>query len=66
LGIEPNRIDLLNEIDGLSFDDAYKNIVIGKFDDLYVKFISKGALIQNKQASGRLQDLADVEKLTGP
>ncbi len=62
-GIEPVRIDLLNEIDGLQYDDSQKRTVRGKYGTIEVTFIGKSDLIINKKASGRTQDLADLEKL---
>ena len=62
-GIEPVRIDLLNEIDGVCFIDAEKNTVSGKYGKVKVKFINKRDLIKNKKATKRLKDKADVEEL---
>ena len=62
-GLEPVRIDLLNEIDGVEFDSVFPRKVRGQYGTVEVPFIAKDDLIRNKQASGRLQDLADVEKL---
>lgn len=63
LGMAPNRIDLLTKIDGVSFEDAWKNRVEGEIDGLCVNFISLEDLKRNKRASGRKQDLADLEAL---
>lgn len=62
-GIEPVRIDLLNEIDGVQYDDIKDDIARGNYGDVEVSFISKKDLIRNKKASSRAQDLADLEKL---
>ncbi len=63
LGIAPLRIDLITSISGTNFKDAWKNKTIGKYGDTKAFFISKFDLIKNKKATGRKQDLADVEKL---
>ncbi len=63
-GIEPSRIDLINLIDGIDFESAYKNRVVKKYDGLSIPIISLHDLIANKKASGRISDLADLEKLT--
>lgn len=63
IGIEPVRIDLLNEIDGVKFAAAGKSAVKGKYGDVEVTFIGKQDLIKNKRATSRLQDKADLEKL---
>ena len=62
-GIEPVRIDLLNKIDGVLFQDIESRTVRGQYGEIKVTFISKEDLISNKKASGRIQDLADLEKL---
>lgn len=63
IGIEPVRIDLINEIDGVEFSQAKKSVVKGKYGDVGVTFIGKKDLIKNKKSSNRLQDKADLEKL---
>ncbi|MFQ5721452.1 MAG: DUF6036 family nucleotidyltransferase [Candidatus Aminicenantales bacterium] len=63
LGIAPLRIDIITSIRGVDFQSAWKNRVIGRYGDIETYFISKADLIKNKQASGRKQDLADIEKL---
>jgi hypothetical protein len=64
IGTEPDRVDVLQGIAGVTFDEAWKareERLLDKETPAHV--ISKEHLIQNKLASGRLQDLADVEKL---
>jgi hypothetical protein len=63
MGIAPNRIDLLFDLKGVEIDAAWQRRVIGKLGELEVVFIGRDDLIRNKEAGGRLQDLADVEKL---
>jgi hypothetical protein len=60
LGKTPLRIDLLTSIDGLIFEKAYKNRVIGKYIDIKANFISLEDLILNKKSSGRKKDLYDL------
>ncbi len=62
-GIEPVRVDLLNKIDGVSFLEAEKKIVIGLYGNTKVKFIGKAELIKNKNSTNRLKDKADAEEL---
>lgn len=62
-GIEPIRVDLLNEIDGVEYETAASRIVRGKYGSVEINFIGRNDLIENKQASGRAQDIADLEKL---
>jgi hypothetical protein len=63
LGRPPFRIDLLTSIDGVDFDKAWEEKQGGFLDDVPVWFIGRENLIANKRASGRPQDLADVQKL---
>jgi hypothetical protein len=64
LGHPPNRIDLLTSISGVDFDSAWEGRVHASIDDQPVNLLGLDELLQNKQASGRQKDLADVEKLT--
>ena len=63
LGVSPHRIDLINVIDGLTFDRIWKNKMVGDLGGTQVYFISKEDLILNKQAAGRIKDLADAQIL---
>ena len=64
IGLPPARIDLLQHIDGISFDEAWKNRIQGLIDgETPVVVISRDDLIRNKLASGREQDILDVKKL---
>lgn len=63
LGFEPNRIDIINSITGVSFETAYKNKAAGLLGKQKVYFISAKDLMRNKKALGRAKDLADLEML---
>jgi predicted nucleotidyltransferase len=63
LGQPPLRIDLLNSIDGVSFHECYPNKKTVSIDGLEVNFIGYNDLIKNKKATGRHQDLGDIENL---
>jgi hypothetical protein len=63
IGVEPLRIDIITSIDGVEFSAAWPDRVMSKFEQQSAPVLSRTHLIQNKQASGRLQDLADVEHL---
>lgn len=63
LGCPPLRIDLLTSIDGVNFNDCYANRKIVTLDGLPINFIGYNDLIKNKKASGRHQDLGDIENL---
>jgi len=62
-GFPPARIDLLNQIDDVTFEEAIPSIVITQIDDVIVRFIGRNDLLKNKMSTTRLQDKLDVEKL---
>jgi hypothetical protein len=63
IGVPPVRIDVLTAIDGVEFEEAWGARLRTRLADLEITVISKEHLIRNKRAAGRLQDLADVERL---
>jgi hypothetical protein len=63
LGVAPNRIDLLTFLSGVEFQEAWATRVQGEIAGLSVPVISKELLKKNKAASGRSQDIADLEYL---
>ena len=63
MGIPPNRIDVLNSIDGITFEEAWPRRVEGRHGDVLMWVIGIDDLIRNKRAAGRSTDLIDVEKL---
>lgn len=64
IGVGPRRIDIVTRIDGVKFEDAYARRVTVQREGMEFPVISRDDLITNKRASGRAQDLADVERLT--
>lgn len=64
IGQPPDRIDILQRIDGVPFDEAWENRIEGSIDnEVPASVISKDDLIRNKLASGREQDLLDAKVL---
>lgn len=63
LGYAPNRIDLLMQIEGVNFDEAFESRVGTEFDGRPIWVISRELLIRNKLALGRPRDLADAHEL---
>jgi hypothetical protein len=61
--VEPLRIDIITAIDGVEFEEAWGAHLTSEFAGEPVPVLSKLHLIRNKRAAGRLQDLADVERL---
>jgi hypothetical protein len=54
----------MTTIDGVVFEEAWSRKLDSHYGDQKVHFISKDDLIANKRASGRKQDLLDLESLT--
>jgi hypothetical protein len=63
IGIPPNRIDVLTSRDGVTFTEAWAAREQTIYGDQPVPVIGRAQLIQNKQASGRPQDLLDLKVL---
>ncbi len=63
IGYPPLRIDILNNIDGIEFNVARANRQTVKLDELEVFFIGLHDFLRNKKASGRSQDLADIQEI---
>jgi hypothetical protein len=63
IGLPPRRIDILTEITGLSFDEAWASRETVLLDGRAVPYIGREALIRNKRAAGREKDLADAAAL---
>ena len=55
MGSPPVRVDILMDIPGVTFDEAWERRLETYFDDVAVSFISKQDLIAAKHASGRLE-----------
>ncbi len=63
MGITPNRIEVLTSISGVDFDACWQERIDDEWDGVPVHVISLDRLKENKRASGRLKDLADLENL---
>jgi hypothetical protein len=63
LGYPPNRIDLISTLPGVDFKNCYPSRIEVEMDEIKIDFIDLENLRINKRASGRLQDLADLENL---
>ena len=63
IGHAPARIDIVQAIDGVDFDEAWPRRIELSLEGVPVHVVSVEHLIQNKLASGRLQDMADVEAI---
>jgi hypothetical protein len=63
IGVEPIRIDILTDIDGVAFSEAWANRVHGKQEETTFPTIGIDDLIKNKRTSGRPKDLLDIDLL---
>jgi len=63
LGYPPLRIDLLTEIDGVTFSECFENRKMDTIDGLTVNFIGYSDLLKNKKESGRPKDIGDIDNL---
>ncbi|HHE74145.1 MAG TPA: hypothetical protein ENL37_03550 [Desulfobacteraceae bacterium] len=64
LGFPPNRIDLMTSPKGIEFNTCYASREEIEIEGLKVNLIDLNNLKINKKATGRHQDLADLENLT--
>jgi hypothetical protein len=63
IGLPPRRIDLLTEITGVTFDEAWQSRMQVQLGGRTVAILGRQALLTNKRATGRDKDLADVRWL---
>jgi hypothetical protein len=63
IGVVPGRIDILTELTGLTFAEAWPDRMRRPFGEIDVDFIGRDAFIRNKRATGRAKDLGDIEGL---
>lgn len=63
IGLPPRRIDILNRATGITFDDAVAAGDAFELDGRRIPIVGLDALLENKRAAGREQDLADLKAL---
>jgi hypothetical protein len=63
LGRKPNQVDLLNFLDGVTFEDAWERRCMGLLGDIEVGFLSLVDYVATKRATGRARDLDDLNRL---
>lgn len=67
-GRKPNRVDVLNFLDGVEFDEAWPRRSVGLLAGVEVSFLGLRDYVATKRASGRIKDRLDldfVEKIVG-
>jgi len=62
-GVEPVRVDFLNQISGVDFEEAWNSKVRGRYGNVQVNFIGRTQLIKNKTSTDRPKDKLDAEEL---
>ncbi|HET7228982.1 MAG TPA: nucleotidyltransferase [Longimicrobium sp.] len=68
LGKEPNRIDVMTAIDGVSFQEAWETRVCREVGGVELPVLSLENLLKNKKSTGRPKDGFDaawIEEETG-
>jgi hypothetical protein len=65
IGVIPRRIDIINDIDGVSFEEAFQDKDIIMIEGLDVPIISRRKLLINKKATGREKDQLDAKRIEG-
>lgn len=65
IGLPPRRIDIMNRATGITFDEAIADGDTFEIEGRAIPVIGLGALLKNKRAAARPQDLADVSALAG-
>ena len=63
IGIAPIRIDILTDIDGVDFNEAYDKRIEHDFGDLIATVLHLDDILKNKIASNRAKDKIDVIEL---
>jgi hypothetical protein len=63
MGLPPRRIDLLTQISGVDFEEAWQGRAVVSVAGRSIAFLGRGALLKNKRAAARPKDLLDVELL---
>jgi predicted nucleotidyltransferase len=63
MGVPPIRIEILTSVSGVEFESCYLEKEMVRIEEMEVPVISLARLRQNKSASGRAKDLADLESL---
>jgi hypothetical protein len=57
MGLPPCRVDILTEISGVTFDEAWPNRIVNDYGGMHYPVIGRLDLIRNKRAAGRPDDV---------
>lgn len=62
-GVAPVRVDIITSISGVTWQKAFQGRKKGKYGDVPVAYLGRKQLMENKKATGRPKDFADIEAL---
>jgi hypothetical protein len=60
MGVIPNRIDVMNQISAVQFDEAWENKTVFEFESLKIPVIGRQDLLSNKKATNTIKDGGDI------
>lgn len=63
IGVAPNRIDILNTISGVDFEEAWNNRIEAEVFGVAAHVIGRDELLKNKRATDRPKDRNDADDL---
>lgn len=63
IGIEPNRIDVMMGVQGVTFKTAWRRRIRTTYGEVRVYVLSREDLVRAKRSAGRPQDLLDLDRL---
>ena len=66
MGVAPVQIHVMSAIDGVPWDEVWRDRESGAFGARTVAFIGRETFLRNKRAAGRPKDLADIDALREP
>jgi len=66
MGVPPNMIEVMTDISGVEFADCYARRQQIEVDGIVIPILHLADLRRNKAASGRPQDLGDLDHLPDP
>jgi hypothetical protein len=66
MGVAPVQIHVMSAIDGVTWDEVWRDRESGAFGARTVAFIGRETFLRNKRAAGRPKDLADIDALREP
>lgn len=60
MGLPPNRIDIINKIEGVEYSDAFVNRTFVDVETMQIPVIDRADLLKNKQTMNRPKDIGDI------